>query len=120
MKQKVPVYGRVHDGVQVDMAIYAQHYNPTLFPEPEKFNPQRFADGKSMKGFSAYAAGIDQRVMSYSSNLRFGFVLGVRGCLGQQIAQIMLVVSATRICVWFINFLLSDVSGRLRTDCPKI
>eukprot|EP00039_Didymoeca_costata_P023514 m.7360 g.7360 ORF g.7360 m.7360 type:complete len:471 (-) comp3703_c0_seq1:99-1511(-) len=78
MYPPVPVYGRVHDGVQVDMAIYAQHYNPTLFPEPEKFNPQRFADGKSMKGFSAYAAG-------------------VRGCLGQQIAQIMLVVVCAQI-----------------------
>lgn len=34
----------IEEGTPVYIPLFAMHYNPTLFPNPNKYDPERFAD----------------------------------------------------------------------------
>lgn len=58
-------------GVDIAIFIYAMHNNPDVFPEPEKFDPERFSEDNSSK----------RHPYSY-----IPFSAGARNCIGQKYA----------------------------------
>ncbi|XP_058462358.1 cytochrome P450 4d2-like [Malaya genurostris] len=86
----VPIIGRksaddmvidgatIHAGVDIAILIYAMHNNPEVFPNPKKFDPERFNEENSSK----------RHPYSY-----IPFSAGARNCIGQKYA--MLEVKAT-------------------------
>lgn len=73
-KQDVTVCGvKVPKDVYVSMQIYALHHDPQLWPDPEKFDPERFsAEGKAKQHPFQYVP--------------FGH--GPRMCIGMRLAQL--------------------------------
>lgn len=60
-------------GTFVTILAYMIHRNPEIFPEPEKFNPERFLNGQYIHPFAHVA-----------------FSAGPRNCIGQRFAMLEL------------------------------
>uniref|UniRef100_A0A182JJE4 Uncharacterized protein n=1 Tax=Anopheles atroparvus TaxID=41427 RepID=A0A182JJE4_ANOAO len=85
MKPSVPIIGRrsagdmVIDGVTIPagidfgIIIYALHNDPELYPEPERFDPERFSE----------EAAAQRQPYSY-----IPFSVGSRNCIGQRYAML--------------------------------
>ncbi|XP_017774223.1 PREDICTED: cytochrome P450 4C1-like isoform X2 [Nicrophorus vespilloides] len=85
MYPSVPVFGRyvesdlklknttITAGTSVSCFAYLSHRNPEVFPDPEVFDPERFAD-ESRRGRHAYA--------------QIPFSAGPRSCIGQKFALV--------------------------------
>ncbi|WAP53658.1 cytochrome P450 [Streptomyces sp. S465] len=65
---------RVVDGTDIFVCPYLTHRDPALWPEPERFDPERFT-----------AAGEDRRPSRHGAYYPFG--TGPRACLGAQFAM---------------------------------
>ncbi|KAG8698267.1 hypothetical protein FRC11_014532, partial [Ceratobasidium sp. 423] len=59
----------IPEGANVWLSITAVHYNPTYWPEPEKFRPKRFLE-------------------PYNKDTFLAFSIGPRSCLGRRFAEI--------------------------------
>jgi len=57
-------------GTTVVANSYALHHNPAVWPDPERFDPERFLDGATRDGYSFMP-----------------FSIGARNCIGQNFAQ---------------------------------
>ncbi|XP_053673856.1 cytochrome P450 4d2-like [Anopheles nili] len=69
-------------GTTVSLNIYTLHQNPKVFPEPEKFNPERFADDNPIKrGPYDYIP----------------FSAGSRNCIGQKYALLEMKVTLVKL-----------------------
>uniref|UniRef100_A0A2M4AQH9 Putative cytochrome n=1 Tax=Anopheles triannulatus TaxID=58253 RepID=A0A2M4AQH9_9DIPT len=85
MNPSVPIFGRrsagdmiidgvpVPKGMQFDVHIYAMHNDPELYPEPERFDPERFSE-------EAQAARPPYSYIPFS--------VGARNCIGQRYAML--------------------------------
>ncbi len=86
-------------GYDVGTSIYAIHHNPTYFPDPFSFIPERWLDG------SGYPEAIAQQAYN-------PFSLGPRTCIGRPLA--MMEVSVTMaVVLWLMDFrAVGEPSGR--------
>lgn len=64
-------------GTMVGCQLYTLHFNPSVFPEPFAFKPERWLDGPS--------AGMQRDWIPFS--------LGLRACLARNLAQIELLLA---------------------------
>lgn len=73
---------RIPTGLVVEVAVVHLHYNPTIWPEPEKFIPERFSEkAKQQRHPFAY--------------LPFG--AGPRSCLGDRLALLVIKITLLRV-----------------------
>jgi cytochrome P450 len=81
-KTEVEIGGyRVRRGEQVQLLTFVTQRDPRWFPEPERFDPERFAPGRA------------ERIPQYAY---FPFGAGPRVCIGRQFALVeMQIVAAT-------------------------
>ncbi|VDI44932.1 Hypothetical predicted protein [Mytilus galloprovincialis] len=85
--QSVTVNGyRIPDGVEVTVPIYAMHYDPELWPEPEKFYPERFS-------------AVNKEKRNPYSYMPFGH--GPRNCIGMRLANLETKMTMVRILQHF-------------------
>ncbi|XP_065091259.1 cytochrome P450 4C1-like [Ochlerotatus camptorhynchus] len=89
-------------GQDVSIPIYMVHRNPKVYPDPERFNPERFAeDSENMRGPYDYIP----------------FSIGSRNCIGQKYGLMQLKMTVARLIV---NFRVlpgeSTWDVKLRTD----
>lgn len=64
-------------------SIYGVHHNPLVYPEPEKFDPERFNPTNGKK-FDPYAWLL--------------FSAGPRNCIGQKFADLQIKVVLAKLC----------------------
>ncbi|XP_029723970.1 probable cytochrome P450 4d14 [Aedes albopictus] len=69
-------------GVDIAVLIYAIHHNPEVFPEPDKFDPERFNEENSAK----------RHPYSY-----IPFSAGARNCIGQKYALLEIKVTLVKL-----------------------
>lgn len=69
-------------GTRVGMAIYHVHYNPDIFPEPDKFIPERWLDVENGGHMTDRLAEMNRFLVPFSK--------GTRGCLGVNLAYMEL------------------------------
>lgn len=69
-------------GVDIAVLIYAIHHNPEVFPEPDKFDPERFNEENSVK----------RHPFSY-----IPFSAGARNCIGQKYALLEIKVTLVKL-----------------------
>ncbi|XP_076087822.1 cytochrome P450 3A24-like isoform X1 [Mytilus galloprovincialis] len=85
--QSVTVNGyRIPDGVEVTVPIYAMHYDPELWPEPENFFPERFS-------------AVNKEKRNPYSYMPFGH--GPRNCIGMRLANLETKMAMVRILQHF-------------------
>ncbi|XP_052080764.1 cytochrome P450 3A28-like [Mytilus californianus] len=77
---------RIPDGVEVTVPIYAMHYDPELWPEPETFDPERFS-------------AVNKETRSPYSYMPFGH--GPRNCIGMRLANLETKMAMVRILQHF-------------------
>ncbi|XP_050079341.1 uncharacterized protein LOC126567151 [Anopheles maculipalpis] len=106
----VPIIGRrsagdmVIDGVDIPkgmdfgIIIYALHNDPELYPEPARFDPERFSDEASAK----------RQPYSY-----IPFSVGSRNCIGQRYAMLEVKTMLVKLLANY-RFLPCEESNRLR------
>lgn len=73
---------KIKKGLIVAIPIYALHHDPDIYPEPEKFIPERFND---------------ENRKSRESVAFLGFGAGPRNCLGMRFAMVELKLLITTI-----------------------
>ncbi|XP_058063777.1 cytochrome P450 4d8-like [Anopheles bellator] len=82
--------------------IYVIHRNPDVYPDPERFDPERFADGSS------------QRRGPYDY---IPFSVGARNCIGQRFALLEMKISIIRMVSHYHIHPGDGIRGvRLKTD----
>ncbi|KAL3476805.1 cytochrome P450 [Aspergillus californicus] len=72
----------VAPGTVVSMSAWMMHHNKTLYPEPEKFNPERWTNPAEAKFLDRYL---------------FSFGKGSRQCVGMQLAYSEIYVTLARV-----------------------
>ncbi|KAI1371157.1 benzoate 4-monooxygenase cytochrome P450 [Hypoxylon crocopeplum] len=82
-------------GTPVMQSLYLVHMNPDVFPEPKKFNPQRWLDNPSLK-----------------SRYLMAFGRGTRQCLGINLAYAEMLLSIARLLYRFDMELFDVVKER--------
>nr|XP_040230967.2 cytochrome P450 4d2-like [Anopheles coluzzii] len=89
-------------GTDFTIPIYVIHRNPVVYPDPERFDPERFSDGNT------------QRRGPYDY---IPFSIGSRNCIGQRYALLEMKVAIVRM-VSFYRILPGDTMHeiRLKTD----
>ncbi|XP_058449664.1 cytochrome P450 4c3-like [Malaya genurostris] len=89
---------KIPAGIDIAIMIYAMHHNPEVFPDPEKFDPERFNEENSSK----------RHPYSY-----IPFSVGERNCIGQKYA--LLEVKATLVkLLGFYRLLPCDLDKKVR------
>ncbi|CAH1641303.1 unnamed protein product [Spodoptera littoralis] len=68
----LPTGLKLDAGVRVHIPVYDMHYNPEYFPEPKKYNPERFMPGNKEH---------------INPNTFFAFGSGPRLCIGMRFAK---------------------------------
>lgn len=53
---------RLEPGIAISIPVYALHHDPSLYPEPSKFNPDRFKDKDILKNHAYLPFGEGPRV----------------------------------------------------------
>lgn len=86
----------VPEGCDVGVGVYSIHHNPKYYPEPTKFNPDRWLRAK---GAAAKAGEARSAYMPFS--------MGSRGCIGKglAIAEAMLALATF---IWKFDFRDTD------------
>lgn len=67
--------------IRIHFSEYVMHMDPTNWPEPKKFNPDRWSDGFNPSSFSYLP-----------------FWTGSRGCLGKHLAMMLMKLSLSVLC----------------------
>ncbi len=75
----------------VAISVWAVHHNPAVWPDPYRFDPDRFASG----GAAGEEGGSDAEKTARYAHLPFGG--GPRRCIGQYLAMAELVVAVATI-----------------------
>ena len=79
------------------VSIWALHRNPEFYPEPDKFDPERFSAGESK-----------QRDAAFEGYTYLAFGAGPRGCVGMRFALIKM------------KLLMSEILGQYQfVKCEK-
>nr|ULR85518.1 cytochrome P450 [Spodoptera frugiperda] len=68
----LPTGLKLDEGVRIHIPIYYMHYNPEFFPEPYKYNPERFMPGNKE---------------NINPNTYFAFGSGPRLCIGKRFSK---------------------------------
>ncbi|XP_052862797.1 cytochrome P450 4d2-like [Anopheles cruzii] len=89
-------------GTDCLIPIYVIHRNPNVYPDPERFDPERFADGS------------EQRRGPYDY---MPFSVGARNCIGQRFAVLEIKISIIRMVSHYHIHPGDTIRGvRLKTD----
>jgi len=83
-------------GATVWLGIWSMHQNPDLFPEPERFNPDRFVNHKGLA--NEYAVSAD-----YKNRDHYGYGAGRRLCPGIHLAERSMWRTAAKL-LWAFDF----------------
>ncbi|KAI0206084.1 cytochrome P450 [Astrocystis sublimbata] len=91
-------------GTAVGVNVYALHHNEQYFPDPFRFEPERWMPASSSEGC------IDESAQKFMREAFIPFALGSRSCVGKALAYLetSMVVAKT---LWYFDF--ERVSGRL-------
>ena len=92
---------RIPAGTTVRLCFLAMHLHPDIYPDPEVFNPENFAERKS----------------DFSSYTFLPFSAGARNCIGQFMAQFEAKVIVAR---FFQNFTLRLEPGQTSTVLERL
>nr|QQS74306.1 cytochrome P450 dependent monooxygenase [Piper nigrum] len=84
---------RVAAGTTVVVNLYAVHYNPKLWPEPEQFRPERFVIGAS----GGNGGGSSEYMLQ--SYLPFGG--GMRACAGMEVGKLQVAMVVANLVMSF-------------------
>ncbi len=95
----------IKEGVRVVIPIHAIHYNPVLYPDPEKFDPDRFLGDDGSKAGSS--------TLEY---LPFG--AGPRVCIGMRFAMTEMKIATAKLLSKF--KLLDDPKTALEYDTGDV
>jgi len=87
-------------GTSASINIMGVHYNPIIFPEPNKFRAERFLEDRDSS-------------MSYSFT---PFSAGTRNCIGQKLALQEAIITLATLMQNF-NVELFDSNIKVRTMC---
>ncbi|XP_047726074.1 cytochrome P450 4A11-like isoform X1 [Prionailurus viverrinus] len=87
-------------GFQVSLSIYALHHNPNVWPNPEEFDPSRFAPGSARH-----------------SHAFLPFSGGARNCIGKQFAMNEMKVA---VALTLLRFELAPDPSRVPVPWPRI
>ncbi|XP_023105399.2 cytochrome P450 4A11-like isoform X1 [Felis catus] len=87
-------------GFQVSLSIYALHHNPNVWPNPEEFDPSRFAPGSARH-----------------SHAFLPFSGGARNCIGKQFAMCEMKVA---VALTLLRFELAPDPSRVPVPWPRI
>ncbi|GFT91048.1 cytochrome P450 3A1 [Nephila pilipes] len=93
----------IPEGMLVTIPIYAIHRNPEEFPEPEKFDPDRFTPEKRAQRdpYAYFPFGVGPRSCV---GIRFG-LMGIKMCLAYVIANFQIKrCPETKVPLEFITF----------------
>ena len=90
-------------GTVVGVPIYALHHNPTYYPDPFSFRPERW-----MTNEGSSVAEVEAMKMAQSAFTPFS--IGPRGCIGKGVAYLELTVALARI-LWRYDLRLSEEEG---------
>ena len=90
-------------GTDVGTSIYSIHHNPTYFPEPFLYSPERWLVGEGV----STPASIESAYSAFNP-----FSIGPRSCIGKGMAITELMLTMAMVC-WHFDFKLAegDTSG---------
>jgi len=96
LEEPIDICGhRVDPGITIIVSIYSIHHNPTIWPDPEKFDPYRFSSDAPARDPYAH--------IIYSA--------GQRNCLGQKYADMMTKLQLAKILHSFDVSVDADYKG---------
>ncbi|KAM3414755.1 hypothetical protein BST61_g9908 [Cercospora zeina] len=97
-------------GTTVGMNAWAIHYDPTIFPDPEEFIPERWLDLDIATGTDTAESETTQKRRMQEAYFPFG--LGSRTCIGRNIATLVILKALPMLVERFDVELKGDVKEK--------